>query len=305
MSLKEKLLDKAIPVVRKVSVYKPEIFVGLGIVCVAAGVVLSCKATLEVDDIIDEHKEKMDLIHDGVGKMKTDGTVYSKENQKMDTVKQYGKTIARLGRVYAPGIGFTVLGVGFFLGAYKVLKTRNIALLGVCQALQTKLRDYDARLTRDYGEDVAYAYRNGLEIEEVKEAYMEDGKKKTKKVEAFVPGDYERSPYARFFDPASKYWKPYSDINLLFLKMCQEEANRMLNSRGSVMLNEVYDMLDVPRTTEAAQVGWLSKEKGGIDGFVDFGIFNGDDEATRRFVNGYEDVILLDFNVDGVVYDKL
>lgn len=301
--LMTKFLDKTTPYLRKAAVHKPELFVIAGTVCVIAGTVMCCKATMEVDEIVEDHKKKMDKIHSSLGKELKDGSTYDESKQQMDTVKCYGKTFGRLSRVYAPGIGFMLLGIGFYLGAYKVLKTRNIALLGVCQGLQRKLQDYDRRLAQDYGEDVAYAYRNGLEMERVKEKVEdENGKKKTVETTKYDPSTMY-SPYSRFFDESSKYWRKYADINLLFLKMMQTEANRMLQTRGSVFLNEVYDMLDIPRTPEGAHVGWLKDGEG--DGFVDFGIFDGDTPAARRFVNGYENVMLLDFNVDGVIYDKL
>jgi len=41
--------------------------------------------------------------------------------------------------------------------------------------------------------------------------------------------------------------------------------------------------------------------KGG-DEFVDFGIY---EVRNADFVNGYERSILLDFNVDGLIYDRI
>jgi hypothetical protein len=61
-------------------------------------------------------------------------------------------------------------------------------------------------------------------------------------------------------------------------------------------------MLDIPRTQAGAVVCWV---RGQGDDFIDFGIFDGNDDATRRFVNGCERSILLDFNVDGVIYDMI
>jgi hypothetical protein len=49
-------------------------------------------------------------------------------------------------------------------------------------------------------------------------------------------------------------------------------------------------------------VGWL---KGHGDDFIDFGIFEGDAWSATRFVHGDENSILLDFNVDGTIYDKI
>ena len=51
-------------------------------------------------------------------------------------------------------------------------------------------------------------------------------------------------------------------------------------------------------------VGWvMSKDNG--DNYVDFGIYDMNNPAARRFVNGAERSILLDFNVDGVIYDLI
>jgi hypothetical protein len=44
---------------------------------------------------------------------------------------------------------------------------------------------------------------------------------------------------------------------------------------------------------------------GETDNYINFGIFDGTTEVLRDFVNGLEGAILLDFNVDGVIYNKL
>lgn len=57
------------------------------------------------------------------------------------------------------------------------------------------------------------------------------------------------------------------------------------------------------RTKAGSVIGWIMN-KGG-DNFVDFGMFDGSSESVRAFVNGLERSILLDFNVDGVIYDLI
>ena len=88
----------------------------------------------------------------------------------------------------------------------------------------------------------------------------------------------------------------------MFLNGQQNFANDLLQARGHVFLNEVYDMLGIPRSQAGAVVGWV-KEFG--DGYVDFGIFDGKTSQARSFVNGEERNILLDFNVAGVIYDLI
>ena len=92
----------------------------------------------------------------------------------------------------------------------------------------------------------------------------------------------------------------------MFLKQQMNYANDVLKKRGYVFLNEVYEMLGIPKTKAGKIVGWIYDEKNPIgDNFIDFGIYNENREKNRDFVNGYERVILLDFNVDGDILDMI
>lgn len=113
----------------------------------------------------------------------------------------------------------------------------------------------------------------------------------------------ELSQYARFFDEACPAWTKNSEYNLSFLKLQQQYANDILKSKGHIFLNDVYDMLGMPRTKAGQVVGWVYNETNPVgDNYVDFGIF---EEHNRKFVNGYETSILLDFNVDGCILEVL
>jgi len=91
----------------------------------------------------------------------------------------------------------------------------------------------------------------------------------------------------------------------MFLKAQQNYFNNMLQARGHVFLNEVYDALGMERSSSGTVVGWVIRKDGQGDNFIDFGIFDGESERARAFVNGYERNIRLDFNVDGVIYDLI
>lgn len=114
---------------------------------------------------------------------------------------------------------------------------------------------------------------------------------------------HKHSPYAVFFDEASAAWTNNPECNKLFLRRTQDLANAKLRARGYLFLNEVYDMLGVPRTRAGQLTGWVYDEKNPCgDNYVDFGIF---DLHNRDFVNGFEKSVLLDFNVDGNILDRL
>lgn len=110
-----------------------------------------------------------------------------------------------------------------------------------------------------------------------------------------TPGEY-----ARFFDEICMGWTKDPEYNLMYLIAQQRYANEMLEHRGHLFLNEVYDMLDIPRTKAGAMVGWIYNEHSGNK--VDFGIYN---ERNADFVNGHKNTALLDFNVDGNILDYI
>ena len=62
-------------------------------------------------------------------------------------------------------------------------------------------------------------------------------------------------------------------------------------------------MLGIPKTKVGQIVGWIYDEEHPIgDNYVDFGIY---DLRNTEFVNGHENVALLDFNVDGNILDLI
>ena len=99
------------------------------------------------------------------------------------------------------------------------------------------------------------------------------------------------SPYAKVFDENSRMWTKQSKYNLVFLREKQKYLNDVLVSRGHVFLNEVYDLLDIERTQVGQLVGW-AKTNGVVKYPINFDIT--EDPNTG--------VILLDFNVDGIIY---
>ena len=111
------------------------------------------------------------------------------------------------------------------------------------------------------------------------------------------------SDYARYFNEGCVGWTTDAEYNLMFLRDQQRYANDMLRSRGYLFLNDVYKMLDIPLTKAGQIVGWVYDEDQPIgDNFVDFGLGT---EPNRDFVNGIENVALLDFNVDGNILDYI
>lgn len=116
----------------------------------------------------------------------------------------------------------------------------------------------------------------------------------------------EYSCYARFFDVESSKWIPYysNEQRLMWLKATQDYCNALLKNKGYLFLNDVYEMLGIPRSQAGQLVGWIYDEKNPMgDNYVDFDIYN---DFNRDYINGEKTYkLLLDFNVDGCIIDRI
>ena len=111
------------------------------------------------------------------------------------------------------------------------------------------------------------------------------------------------SDYARFFNEGCAPWTNDPELNKMFLRQQEKYATELLKKRGYLFLNEVYDMLGLPRSKAGQIVGWLYDENNPVgDNYVDFNLYS---EQNEDFINQYEKSVLLDFNVDGVILDKI
>jgi hypothetical protein len=65
-------------------------------------------------------------------------------------------------------------------------------------------------------------------------------------------------------------------------------------------------MLGFPRTTAGQIVGWLYRPNDpdyAGDGFVNFNIYNINQQGNKDFINGRERSVWLDFNIDGPIHN--
>ena len=290
--------------------YSPEILTAAGVIGTVGSTVLACKATLKVEDILDEAKKKSNLInavHDG--EIEVDAEYTDKDYSK-DLLVNRTQTAVKLIKLYGPAISLGALSIAAILGGQHILRKRNVAVMAAYKLCEESFNNYRSRVKDELGEEKDRQFYYGMTEETVKDkAKSKDGKTKTitKKVEK-AP-DHLYSQYARFFDEANINWDKSPEQNMYFLKMVQNQMNDKLKARGHVFLNEVYDALGFDRSEAGQLVGWVwNKDNTAMeagDGYIDFGIFDGNNYAKRAFVNGDERSILLDFNIDGMIYDLI
>lgn len=280
--------------------HAPELMTYGGIVVTGVGIYLFCKASMQLDDKLDIYDEKLADIENA----RDAGDVDDQDAKKLIS-KEKRDFAWELTKLYGPAVTTTMCGFALILGGHHLISKRSAAISAAYKALEEGYSQYRQRVRDDLGEEADRKYLYGLH-EESKDIVVKDseGNEKLMSADVMVPGQVVNcSPYARFFDEYSTQWTRNPEYNLMFLNAQQNYANDKLHAQGHLFLNEVYEMLGLPHTQAGSVVGWVMN-KGG-DNCVDFGIYDLHSQIKRAFVNGFEPSILLDFNVDGVIYDLI
>ena len=302
----------------KMKKHSPEILMVAGVAGVVVSAVMACKATLKVDAIMDETKEKMDKIHkaeeDGVTES---GEDYFVEDAKKDTAIVYAQTGFKLVKTYAPAVAIGTLSIASILASNNILRKRNVALAAAYATVDKSFKEYRNRVIEKFGQEVDRELKYNIKAEKVPtiEVDEETGKEKKVKKNAFVVNPSDVSGYARFFvfftvdedgnSILNPHWEPNNEYNIMFIKAQENYANDLLRAKKRLFLNDVYEMLGLPRTKAGQVVGWVYDEDNPVgDNYVDFGMY-ADNLSYSDFANGLDPAILLDFNVDGNVWETM
>ena len=305
---KTEIMNKATRLIHKASSklkkHSPEIMVVTGVVGTVAASVMACKATTKAEDIINQMHEDLDQIHE-VSEMGRED--YTEEDKKKDTVIVYAQTGVKFVKLYGPAVILGTLSISSILAGHNITRKRNVSLAAAYSAIDKSFKDYRGRVVERFGEELDREFRYNIKAREIEEIEInEKGKEKVVKKTIEVVDPSEVSDYARFYDDGCNGWTKDPELNLVFLKRQQDAATDMLRRKGHLYLNEVYDMLGIPRTKAGQIVGWIYDEEHPVgDNYVDFGIYDSNKPRVRDFVNGYERTVLLDFNVDGNILDMM
>lgn len=265
--------------------FSPEIMTGIGIAGGITAAVLASKATLKLDKEIEPIKADIQAIK----------SYPADKDYARDITQTYFRGAVKIVRHYAIPLSIGAVSIAAILVGHGMLLRRNAALVAAYNTVELAYQAYREKVRDEFGVE--------KDSEILGKAQKEVSRAKAK------PGTPDDeipslpSGHARFFDRYNPNWNAANkSLNLFFLKCQQTYLNDQLRVRGHLTLNEVYDALGFDRTSDGLILGWVIGK--GKNNFVDFGIYNPENERGRAFVNGDEDAILLDFNIDGVIWDK-
>ena len=319
----------------------PKILLGLGITSMIGGTVVACKQTLKVEEILDDHQNSVEEIHDMRDEsLKAEEDFYTEKDMKKDLCKTYIRTTGRIMKVYSVPVLLIGGGTILMISSHNILNTRYLTALAAYDGIKKKFAKYRKRVIEDFGPEVDELYRYGIEKhEEIVETTNKKGNVKKKLETTYRPRPEGLSEFAVIFGPdySSNAIRPHDyagdgysrntiqairNKNVEFLLNVQAQCNEKLRREGHLFLNDVYRMLgmlfptnDGGYTSDRACGAingwiWITDDEGNYigpgDGYVDFGIFDFDEVHNKQaFVDGFEDNIWLDFNCDGIMYDLI
>ena len=285
----------------------PEILLGAGIVGFVGTIVLACRATCRADEVLEFHRRKIKDINDAkeIADADPEGEMsYDVEIYRQDKAIRYLKTTGSLAKLYAPTVAVGTLSLACILTSRNIMQKRYLGVVAAYNGVSAAFEEYRKRVRDEYGEGLDKHFRYGTTYDELP-VYDENGKKTKEKeqvekteTEMVMPTDDS----CRFFDSSNPNWDKNPTFSMMWLRGQQNILNDILHTRGHVFLNEVYDALGFPHTPQGAVLGWIDGEG---DNCIDFGLYDPNKENVRRFVNGVDNVIMLEFNHDGVIWDKI
>lgn len=289
--------------------HSPEILVVAGVVGTVASTVMACRATTKAAAITEKMKKDLEDIHTVAET--TDEETYSENDLKKDTAIVYAKTGLEFVKLYAPSVILGGLSIAGILTSHKILRERSIATAAAYTAVAKGFKEYRGRVVDRFGKEMDRDLRYNIKAKEIETTVVDEKTGKEKKVKQVVEvcERNEKDAYGDFtrcYDDGCVGWTKNPELNMMFLKQQERYANELLDTRGHVFLNEVFDMLGFPRTKAGNSVGWLKDSPiKDADGYISFGIYDMNKPANLDFINGYERSIWLDFNVDGPILDYI
>ena len=282
----------------------PDIMLVAGIALSVASVIEFCKKSEEGAPVVKEYKETIEELHE---KHEDAASDLNDTEYRKAVLVETAKTGKELAKVYWLPTLMWGASTGLITKGHIILKDRNATLAMIATGLSSELKTLHKRIIERYGEDVDRELKYGTETKEIETKSVDENTGEEIVSKSVVPiNQGGLSIYARFFDETCAGWQNNAEYNLTYLLSREADANNLLKANGHLFLNDVYDLLGMKRTRAGQQVGWrYMKNNPYGDNRVSFGIHNDLRQGNRDFVNGYQPVVLLDFNVDGPILDGM
>lgn len=298
----------------KLSVKKPQIMVGGGIVIATGAFVLAVVNARKVDAEIARSNAKVDDIEKKKSDVENAANLSEEDKAKMlkDIQKELNKAKAEAAwkmfcLLGVPAIGFAG-GMAITIGGHRILVRRFGQLSASFAALKESYDHYRQMNIAEHGEECDRNYQYGIvdKLETTTRITDENGEEKEVRTKLpVVDPDQTSGLYSFEFSQRTSRKCPRDPVNTIgFLRAQQKYWNVWMRSTGKpVTLAMVLEDLgieldpDDPANDYILIVGW--RPNGDGDNEVDFGVMRAINKPT---LNLEENVVWLNFNCDGNIY---
>lgn len=282
MSIKQSITTAVGRAGLKTKKQSPHIFFAVGIGGALISTVLACRATLKLEETVDEIKKDFEQVrlqkHD------------SETDYRRELSIAYIRGANKLIKLYGPATIVGTLSIAALTGSHIQMSQRNAALTAAFTAVSRSYDEYRQRVRETIGEEKEQAIYEGCLLDDM------DG------AEDLAHVMNKASSFGRIFEPSNVNWQHDMENNRFFIECQQSYANLQLQSKGHVFLNDIYDLLGFERTSEGAVLGWLKSKGDKPINMIDFGLYSA---INVHFINGNARGCVLDFHPDGVIFDKI
>lgn len=300
--MKKELMNAMAKVKLNAQKHSPGLLLGAGILGGITTVIVACKKTIEVKDVVDTMNNDISEIEEPDKTGKSDDEINAMvEAYKKEKASVYVHAGFKIVKLYLPAIALGSLSITSLLASHNIVKKRNIALSIACNTITNDFKEYRNNVIERYGEEVDTSLKHGIVKEKIERIVTDDdGKEKKVKETVEIANP---NPYAYVFKKGNPNWSSNMDYNIQFIKAQESYFNDVLVSRKLVFLNDVTDELGFERSRMGQEVGWkYDSTDPNADGKIDFRAHLA---YEKDEFGNIEPVILLDFNVDGAVIDSL
>ena len=288
----------------KLKKHAPTIMIAAAAVGTVAGTVMACKATLKLEDTLDDIKNNVEDV-------KADETLTEKE-RKNELTKTYIRGGMAMAKLYGPAVLLIGSSIGLNVGSHVIMKKRYGMAVAAATAIKANFDDYKNYIREKYGEEADFNAEH-----HITETKTTEGKGKNKKESITLeidPAELEhRIPF--YFDQTCLEHSLDGDYDIMMIKQRQAEANIMLRRDGFVTYNKIRDMFGKAKTKWGDLVGWVyDPELNGTGdvGYIDFRINDYiENPKIKNYLNqdnsekGFDRRFYINPNIQGFLFDSM
>lgn len=294
----------------------PELLITTGLVGWVVAVVETVGATNKTNEILEHKDARIDRIEE---ERQHNPENYTENDYCTDLSAVNKQTRKDIVKTWVPVATTALASTVLILHGYRVLNGRYVATAAAYKTLEAGFEHYRRNVTEEFGKDVDWRMAHSLKAEELEEERRkqeEIREKKARQGKKVPRTQYAKDINNQIFDiHSSDYWKKFwipSQV-IDFIRMVESRLQDKVNIDGFAFLNDAYDMLGMPKTSQGAVVGWINtprnkhNEKGT---FVSLGFANDEtpESEVRRILGSgrNEDTyVWITPNCDGVIYQMI